>query len=423
MKAETDEQSRPLRTGLTTGSCATACTVAAARYLFADEFSESVEITLPKGKIVDMPITRLEKSEDSVEASTIKDGGDDPDATHGARVYVRLRLIDHAEAASLAQPDLPTGKVSLRSKNAEVDYSSEEALGSLETADTPNTESIADQKHNPVVFKAGEGVGTVTRIGLVIPVGEPAINPVPRKMIREHLRELADIYDYDGGFEVTIGVEDGEAIALKTMNGRLGILGGISILGTTGIVRPFSCAAYIASIHQGIDVARANGAKHISACTGNSSEGFISAQYNLPDMAMIEMGDFVGAVLKYVRHNPVERISICGGFGKLSKLAMGHLDLHSRASSIDFEYLADSAASAGASDAIQQQILSANTSIEALNLCQSNGIDLASKICADALAVAKKAVKQDIPMEVRAVNRAGEKVGLAADEATRALHA
>jgi len=246
---------------------------------------------------------------------------------------------------------------------------------------------------------------------------------VPRKMIREHLRELAAIHNYEGGFEVTVSVEDGEAIALKTMNGRLGIVGGISILGTTGIVRPFSCAAYIASIHQGIDVARANGAKHISACTGNSSEEFISAQYNLPDMAMIEMGDFVGAVLKYIRHHPVERLSICGGFGKLSKLAMGHLDLHSRVSSIDFDYLANCAASAGADDELQAQIRIANTSIEALNLCQKADIDLASKICADALAAAKKTVKQDIPMEVWAVNRAGEKVGLATDEETRALQA
>ena len=418
MKPETDEQARPLRTGLTTGSCATACTIAAARYLFADEFSESVEITLPKGKIVDMPITRLEKSADSAEASTIKDGGDDPDATHGARVYVRLRFIDNAEAARQAQPDLPTGKVSLRSQKE----GSENSAEAIETAAAASS-SDQKQKNNAIVFKAGEGVGTVTRVGLIIPVGEPAINPVPRKMIREHLRELATIYDYDGGFEVTIGVEDGEAIALKTMNGRLGILGGISILGTTGIVRPFSCAAYIASIHQGIDVARANGAKHISACTGNSSEDFISAQYNLPDMAMIEMGDFAGAVLKYLRHNPVERLSICGGFGKLSKLAMGHLDLHSRASSIDFEYLADCAAFVGADDTVQQQILLANTSIEALNLCQESGIDLASKICADALAVAKKAVNRDISIEVWAVNRAGEKVGVAIDESTRAGHA
>ena len=199
-------------------------------------------------------------------------------------------------------------------------------------------------------------------------------------MIREHLRELATIHHYDGGFEVTVSVEDGEAIALKTMNGRLGILGGISILGTTGIVRPFSCAAYIASIHQGIDVARANGAQHIAACTGNSSETFIAAQYHLPDMALIEMGDFVGAVLKYVRHHPVDRLSICGGFGKLSKLAMGHLDLHSRVSSIDFDYLANAAASTGADETLQQQIRAANTSIEALNLCQAAQIDLASKI-------------------------------------------
>ena len=397
MKPETDEQARPLRTGLTTGSCATACTVAAARFLFADEFSESVEITLPKGKLVNMPITRLEKSTAYAEASTIKDGGDDPDATHGARVYVQLRLIDTATASRLAQPDLPIGKITFNSQ--------------------------ITKHNNPVVFKAGEGVGTVTRIGLVIPVGEPAINPVPRKMIREHLRELADIYNYDGGFEVTIGVENGEAIALKTMNGRLGIVGGISILGTTGIVRPFSCAAYIASIHQGIDVARANGAKHISACTGNSSEDFISAQYNLPDMAMIEMGDFAGAVLKYLRHHPVDRLSICGGFGKLSKLASGHLDLHSRASSIDFEYLANCAATLGANNALQQQILDSNTSIQALNLCQAEGIDLASKICQDALTVAKNTVKEDIPIEIWAVNRAGEKVGLAIDEATRALQA
>ena len=404
MKAETDEQARPLRTGLTTGSCATACTVAAARYLFADVFSESVEITLPKGKIVDMPITRLEKSTDSAEASTIKDGGDDPDATHGARIYVRLRLLDKAEADHLAQADLVTSKDAGRHG-------------------VDGTSNPSSTYNNPVVFKAGEGVGTATRIGIVIPVGEPAINPVPRKMIREHLRELAEAYDYSGGFEVTVGVENGEAIALKTMNGRLGILGGISILGTTGIVRPFSCAAYIASIHQGIDVARANGAKHLSACTGNSSEDFISAQYNLPDMAMIEMGDFVGAVLKYVRHHPVKRLSICGGFGKLSKLAMGHLDLHSRVSSIDFDYLAKSAASAGANEALQQQIRAANTSIEALNLCQAAQVDLASKICEDALATAKKTVKQDIPMEVWAVNRAGEKVGLATDEGTRALQA
>lgn len=399
MKPETDEQPRPLRTGLTTGSCATACTVAAAHYLFADEKRVAVDITLPKGQQVSMPITHLERSANSATASTIKDGGDDPDATHGARVYVQLRLVDFAQASQQAQSDLPTGKVATK-------HCTPPSINH-DQHDTHSAKPLT-----PVIFTAGDGVGTATREGLVIPVGQPAINPVPRKMIREHLRELAAMFGYQGGFEVIVNVEDGENIALKTMNGRLGIVGGISILGTTGIVRPFSCAAYIASIHQGIDVARANNAKHISACTGNSSETFIREQYPLlPDMAMIEMGDFVGAVLKYLRHHPVERLSICGGFGKLSKLATGHLDLHSRASSIDFEYLATSAKRAGADNALQQQVQSANTSIEALNLCQSQGIDLASIICADALIVAQKTVKQAMDIEVWAVNRAGVQVG------------
>ncbi|PID45694.1 MAG: cobalt-precorrin-5B (C(1))-methyltransferase [Proteobacteria bacterium] len=403
MKPETDEQSRPLRTGLTTGSCATACTVAAAHCLLANKQLDSVEITLPKGKRVTMPITRLEYDADSATASTIKDGGDDPDATHGARVYVKLRLLDRATALQQAQDDLPTAPN--KATKAKSFPSEASAL-----SQPPQPPAI------PIVFKAGEGVGSATRAGIVIPVGQPAINPVPRKMIREHLRELAATFRYNDGFEVTVGVENGEKIALKTMNGRLGIVGGISILGTTGIVRPFSCSAYIASIHQGIDVVRANGMTHIAACTGNSSETFIQRQYDLPDMALIEMGDFAGAVLKYLRHHPVKRLSICGGFGKLSKLSVGHLDLHSRASSVDFDYLANCAKAEGADKPLQQQIQQANTSIEALNLCQQRGIDLASRICSNALAVAKKTIQQDIWVEVWAVNRAGEKVGWAQDD-------
>ncbi|RVU84418.1 cobalt-precorrin-5B (C(1))-methyltransferase [Leucothrix sargassi] len=396
MKTETDEQKRPLRTGLTTGSCATACSVAAARLLFANTKSDSVEITLPKGKLVSMPITELSKQGNAATASTIKDGGDDPDATHGATLSVCLKLIPIEEARQQAQADLPTVKLS-RSQSSENSATSEN--------NTPQQDLL------PVVFKAGEGVGSATREGLVIPVGQPAINPVPRKMIREHLREIAEQYNYQSGFEVTVSVLDGEKIALKTMNGRLGILGGISILGTTGIVRPFSCAAYIASIHQGIDVARSNGEMHLAACTGNSSESYIQSRYSLPEMALIEMGDFAGAVLKYLRHNPVKKLSICGGFGKLSKLANGHLDLHSRVSSIDFSYLAKCAESLGANEALLEQIGTANTSIEVLKLCQAQKIDLAGKVCADALAVATKTIKQDITVEVWAVNRAGEYVG------------
>jgi hypothetical protein len=166
------------------------------------------------------------------------------------------------------------------------------------------------------------------------------------------------------------------------MNPRLGILGGLSILGTSGIVRPFSCAAYIASIHQGIDVAHTNGYTHIAACTGNASEDTMRRVYGLPEIALIEMGDFVGAVLKHLRKVPVPRLSLCGGFGKISKLAAGHMDLHSRHSSIDLPQLAGWAADIGADAALQAAIIGANTSQQALALAHAAGIALGDEVCA-----------------------------------------
>ena len=367
MWPESGEKPKKLRSGLTTGSCATACCVAAARFILAAEKSTTpepeqiVEITLPKGKIVPLTIINTAWREECGVASTIKDAGDDPDVTHGAKVSVRLTL--------------------------------------------------APEKG--IVFHAGEGVGTVTREGLALAVGEPAINPVPRKMMTDHLENIAVEFDYHGGFSVTVDIEDGEQLALKTMNPRLGILGGLSVLGTTGIVRPFSCAAYIASIHQGIDVAKANGIKHIAASTGNQSEAAIREKYQLSEMALIEMGDFVGAVLKYLKKAPVERLSLCGGFGKISKLAQGHMDLHSRASSIDFSFLADLASEAGASKALKEKILASNTSIEALKHCQSEQVELAKQVCLQAIIQVKKVIPAEIELDLWVVNRQGEIVGFA----------
>ncbi len=243
MREETREQPAPLRSGLTTGSCATATSLAAARLLLTGQTSDAVQITLPKGKQVQMRLEFCRRDAERAEAGTLKDAGDDPDVTHGALLYSQVRLIE--------QPG--------------------------------------------VRFVAG--------------------------IDREHLQQLAEACAYAGGFEVTVNVQDGAALALKTMNPRLGILGGLSILGTSGIVRPFSCAAYIASIHQGIDVAHSNGCTHIAACTGNASEDTMRRIYGLPEMALIEMGDFVGAVLKHVRKVPVAHLTLCGGFGKISKLA------------------------------------------------------------------------------------------------------
>jgi len=384
MWKESSEEPQPLRTGLTTGTCATACCVAAAHYLLSrfkqdkrtsrENFSpKQVSITLPKGKTVELTIetymTVLSDTVHSVKTTTIKDAGDDPDATHGATVFVELSLQDESD----------------------------------------------------ISFSAAKGVGTVTRDGLALAVGEPAINPVPRKMMQEHLQDIARKYAYKGGFSVAVGIENGEVIAQKTMNPRLGILGGLSVLGTTGIVRPFSCAAWIASIFQGMDVATANGIDHLVATTGNTSEEAIKTHYEklgspLSDMALIEMGDFAGAVLKHSKKVAVKQLTFCGGIGKISKLANGHMDLNSRVSAIDFQHMAEIAKSLGADETLLQKIIQANTSVEVLQLCQQQNIPMGDALCEQALLVARKKVPNDIVLTVWAIDRKGCFVGYASDK-------
>ncbi|MFT6201442.1 MAG: cobalt-precorrin-5B (C1)-methyltransferase [Candidatus Endobugula sp.] len=390
MWKESSEDKQPLRTGLTTGTCATACAVAGAHYLLSasDEGSpphsrpdsapyspQQVSITLPKaksmGKTVELTIEQYHRclstqGKPCVTTSTVKDAGDDPDATHGATVFVELQLT-------------PTAGIT---------------------------------------FVAAKGVGTVTRDGLLLAVGEPAINPVPRQMINQHLGDVAKRYDYNGGFMVAVGVENGESIAQKTMNPRLGIMGGLSILGTTGIVRPFSCAAWIASIYQGMDVATANGIDHLVATTGNTSEASIKQYYQdqgtpLSDMALIEMGDFAGAVLKHGKNVAVHKLTLCGGIGKISKLANGHMDLNSRVSAIDFEHLASIAKVLGASAELLQKIVQANTSVEVMNLCQQENISIADRLCEIALQVARKKLPKHIALDIWAIDRKGNFVGYA----------
>jgi len=276
-----------LRRGWTTGACATAATKAALMRLWGGEFPAEVSIVLPRGETPVFPLAHQMAGQGWAEAGITKDAGDDPDVTHGALVIARV-------AAS--------------------------ASG--------------------VAFRAGEGVGIVTKPGLPIPPGEPAINPVPRQMMRNVVEECAVSYGKTTDIEITVSVPGGAQIALKTWNPRLGIEGGLSILGTTGIVRPFSCSAWIASIHRGIDVARADGLRHVAGCTGSTSEQVVQHLYGLPDHAMLDMGDFAGGLLKYIRKHPVERLTIGGGIGKITKLAQGAIDLHSSRSQVDFHALA-----------------------------------------------------------------------------------
>ncbi len=359
MRPETPEIRQPLRYGYTTGACATAASLAAVAHLLAGLEPDQVRITLPRGQSALFRLAYCRLTATGAEVAVVKDAGDDPDVTPGALI---------------------TAQVTLRA-----------ALG--------------------IEFQAGPGVGTVTLPGLPIPPGEPAINPTPRRMIADHVLQAGIAAGYAGGFTVTIGVERGAELALKTLNSRLGIIGGLSILGTTGIVRPFSCSAYIASIQQAIDVAYVNGLAHIAACTGSASERLMRSVYSLPDLALIEMGDFAGAVLKHLRRAPISQLSLAGGFGKISKLAAGHLDLHSRHSSVDLALLAVEAAALGATAELQGAIRTANTSQQALALAYAAGLPLGARICSMARDQARTLLPPEVAVEVWAIDREGHAVG------------
>ena len=203
---------------------------------------------------------------------------------------------------------------------------------------------------------------------------------------------------------IEVSVPGGQALALKTWNPRLGIKGGISILGTTGVVRPFSCAAWVASIHRGIDVARADGLSHVAGCTGATSEKTVQELYDLPDHAMLDMGDFAGGMLKYLRRHPVARITIGGGIGKMAKLAQGASDLHSARSQVDFDMLATWGGLTGIRDA--------NTALEAYHMA---GPKLADRIARVARAEALKILDSTHPvdLDIVVIDRAGNIIGQA----------
>ena len=346
-----------LRRGWTTGSCATAAARAAFEALVTGAFPDPVSILLPGGARASFALATSALEGDIARVGIVKDAGDDPDVTHGALVVASVR---RAAAGS-----------GLR-------------------------------------FRAGSGVGTVTRAGLPLPVGEPAINPVPRAMIAAALAEVARAHATHADAEVEISIPGGEKLAERTLNGRLGIVGGLSILGTTGIVVPYSCAAWIDTIFRGIDVARAAGLTHVAGATGSTSEAAVKALYGLPEIALIDMGDFVGGMLKYLRKHPVARVTIAGGFAKMAKLAQGRLDLHSKRGAVDLEWLADAARKAGGDVALAARIKTANTAMEACGLAEESGIDLPERVAEAACRAAAKAVGQTaITLDVAVFDRVG----------------
>jgi cobalt-precorrin-5B (C1)-methyltransferase len=356
---EAQLQRTGLRSGWTTGACATAATAAAYEALLTGEFPDPVTIRLPQHA----PAFALavESLGDGVAmAGVVKDAGDDPDVTDGALVRSTVRR------------------------------------------GTPGS---------GVTFVAGPGVGTVTKPGLPLPVGEPAINPRPREFIRAHVAEIASRLGDSGDLVVEISIDDGEEIARSTWNPRLGILGGLSVLGTTGVVVPYSCSAWIDSIRRGIDVARAAGHPHVAGCTGSTSERVAVEIYGLPEDALLDMGDFAGAVLKYLRRHPVPRLTVVGGFAKLSKLAAGHLDLHSARSQVDLGFLAGLAADHGQ----PLELADANTGLEALHRAQAAGVPLGDLVAERATDTALEVLREaPVTVDVICIDRAGTVVGRSA---------
>src|SRR5262245_42874541 len=352
----------PLRRGWTTGACATAATKAAFAALLTGRFPDPVEIVLPKGERPSFPLARSVLSADAAVAGIVKDAGDDPDVTHQALILAEIRF---------------------------------------------------GQAGSGIRFRAGEGVGTVTKAGLPLAVGEPAINPVPRRMMSAVVEELARAHGRPADVEITIAVPGGVEMAKQTWNGRLGIVGGLSILGTTGIVHPYSCSAWIASIHRGIDVARANGLEHVAACTGSTSEAGIRRLYELPDIAIIDMGDFAGGMLKYLRRHPLPRLTIAGGFAKIAKLAAGEGDLHSSRSQVDNRLLAETLAELGAPAALVEAARQANTANEVLGAARAAGLPLADRIAARAQAAARGMSEDRLAVEVAIFDRDGALAGRA----------
>ena len=356
-------QTRSLRRGWTTGACAAAAAKAAYAALVTGEFPDPVEITLPRGERPSFALAMSRKDADSATAGVIKDAGDDPDVTHGALILATVR---HAPPGS------------------------------------------------GIAFRAGEGVGTVTRPGLAVPPGEPAINPVPRRMIREAIEEIAAANGGAADAEVEISIPGGATLAAKTVNARLGIIGGLSILGTTGIVVPYSCSAWIHSIYSGIDVARAAGLEHIVGSTGANSESAAQKFYGLPEIALIDMGDFVGGMLKYLRRHPVPRVTIAGGVAKMTKLAQGLIDLHSKRGEVDLQALARLAERAGASRDVQASVVSANTAAQAFVIAQAAGIALGDVVAQAAQRTAAAVVAgTEIGVEILLFDREQNLVGRA----------
>ena len=310
---------KQLRFGITTGASAAAATRAAALLLFRKETVTETTIYNQSGVAIRVPVATQELIDNnSASATVIKDGGDDPDVTHGLAVVV-----------------------------------------------------LVEKYGRDITIKGGTGVGKVTKPGLQIPVGEPAINPVPRQMI---MAAVADLIPDQQGLKITVSVPEGERVANKTLNPRLGIIGGISILGTTGIVRPMSEEAFKDSLVPQIEMALACGFNDIVLCPGRMGIKNAVEKYGLPETAVVEMSNFVGFMLDACVEKGITQVILWGHHGKIVKIAAGIFYTHNRIADGRLETMAAYAGLAGANRKAIAAILESNTAEAALQVLEQEGL-------------------------------------------------
>lgn len=316
------KQNKRLHCGYTTGSCAAAAAKAATWMLLGGEETDSTDLMTPKGILLHLPVEDVSRSEEAVSCAVRKDGGDDPDATHGLLIYARVERIPSPE----------------------------------------------------IILEGGEGVGRVTKKGLEQPVGAPAINQVPRRMIREAVTEICDRLGYMGGLLVTVYVPKGEETAKKTFNPRLGIQGGISILGTSGIVVPMSEEALTASIRLEMEVRRAAGDEYLLITPGNYGEQFLRQRKDLDLSKAMKCSNFVGETVDFALELGMKGILFVAHIGKFIKVSGGMMNTHSRNGDARAELMAAQAIRAGASLSLVQKLLETITTEEAVELLEEAGM-------------------------------------------------
>jgi len=373
-----------MRTGWTTGSCAAAAAKAAVIWLATGHAPESVEVGLPAGRRVSFPVTDVDLRR-PYQAAVVKDAGDDPDVTHGAHLTVAAAWDGGAgaEASEKQGVTVPPGP----------------ELGSVTVPPGPELGSVTVQ--------AGTGVGIVTLPGLGLAVGRPAITAVPARMIRQAVREVTD-----RAVVLTLSVPGGEAMAARTSNSRLGIHGGVSILGTTGIVRPFSTAAWRASVVQQVDVAAAQGQTEIVVSTGGRTDAFAQRwRPDLPPVCFVEVGDFTGIALRRAASRGTRKVTFVGMAGKITKLAAGVVMTHYRRSRVDVDLLAEVARRSAAPPAVVAAATATATARHFAETCVGAGdVESLNELCRLAAGACEAHVDGALTVEVVMVDFEGEAV-------------